>query len=85
MSCEAHAPRGGGRAALRAGRVLPHGALRKRQPVGKISMTSIFFAIFWRARSRLYQNEILQVNSTKYAFDSIFRSLQDVHTFAPLQ
>ena len=32
MSCEAHAPRGGWRAALRAGRVLPHGALRKRQP-----------------------------------------------------
>ena len=42
------------------------------------------FANFWRARSRLYQNEILQVN-TKYAFDSIFQALQDLHTFAPLR
>ena len=35
-----------------------------------------------RARSRLYQNEILQ---EKYAFDSIFQALQDLHPFAPLQ
>ena len=36
------------------------------------------FAIFWRARSRLYQNEILQENNnSKYAFDSIFQALQD--------
>ena len=40
------------------------------------------FAIFWRARSRLYQNEIL---ARKYAFDSIFQALQDLHPFAPLQ
>ena len=43
------------------------------------------FANFWRARSRLYQNEILQENNTKYAFDSIFQALQDLHPFAPLQ
>ena len=43
------------------------------------------FANFWRARSRLYQNEILQQKSTKYAFDSIFQALQDLHPFAPLQ
>ena len=42
------------------------------------------FANFWRARYRLYQNEILQVN-TKYAFDNIFQALQNLHTFAPLQ
>ena len=39
-------------------------------------------ANFWRARSRLYQNEILQEN---YAFDSIFQALQDLYPFAPLQ
>ena len=44
--------------------------------------SSVNFANFWRARSRLYQNEILQ---EKYAFDSILQTLQDVHTFAPLQ
>ena len=43
------------------------------------------FANFWRARSRLYQNEILQENTSKYAFDSIFQALQDLHPFAPLQ
>ena len=43
------------------------------------------FANFWRALSRLYQNEILQENNLKYAFDSIFQALQDLHTFAPLQ
>ena len=44
------------------------------------------FEKFWRARSRLYQNEILQENNnSKYAFDSIFQALQDLHTFAPLQ
>ena len=43
------------------------------------------FANFWRARSRLYQNEILQENNSKYAFDSIFQALQDLHPFAPLQ
>ena len=26
----------------------------------------------WRARSRLYRSQMLQVNNTKYAFDSIF-------------
>ena len=40
------------------------------------------FANFWRARSRLYRNQILRV---EYAFDSIFQALQDLHTFAPLQ
>ena len=40
------------------------------------------FCKFWRARSRLYQNEMLQ---EIYAFDSISQALQDVHTFAPLQ
>ena len=44
-----------------------------------------FFANFWRVRSRLYQNEILQENNSKYAFDSIFQDLQDLHPFAPLQ
>ena len=43
------------------------------------------FANFWRARSRLYQKEILQENNSKYAFASIFQALQDLHTFAPLQ
>ena len=43
------------------------------------------FANFWRARYRLYQNEILQENNSKYAFDSIFQALQDLHPFAPLQ
>ena len=42
----------------------------------------IIFAIFWRARSRLYQNENLQENMR---FGSIFQDLQDVHTVAPLQ
>ena len=42
------------------------------------------FANFWRARSRLYQNEILQENNTKYAFDSSFQALHDLHTFVPL-
>ena len=40
---------------------------------------------FYSSRSRLYQNEILQEKISKYAFDSIFQSLQDLHTFAPLQ
>ena len=40
------------------------------------------FAKFWRARSWLYQNEIF---ARKYAFDSIFQALQDLHPFAPLQ
>ena len=44
------------------------------------------FENVWRACSRLYQNEILQENiNSKYAFDSIFQALQDLHTFAPLQ
>ena len=43
------------------------------------------FAIFWRARSRLYQNEILQENMRLSRFDSIFQALQDLHSFAPLQ
>ena len=43
------------------------------------------FANFWRAHSRLYQNEILQENNSKYAFDSMFQALQDLHPFAPLQ
>ena len=43
------------------------------------------FANFLRARSRLYENEILQENNSKYAFDSIFQALQDLHPFAPLQ
>ena len=34
------------------------------------------FANLWRARSRLYQNEIF---ARKYAFDSIFQALQDLH------
>ena len=42
------------------------------------------FANFWRARSRLYQNESLQENMAN-AFDSIFQALQDLHPFAPLQ
>ena len=37
---------------------------------------------FWRARSRLYQNEILQENMRSTAFLQV---LQDVHTFAPLE
>ena len=56
-----------------------------RWPDGKISKIGNFFqnvANFWRARSRLYQNETLQ---KKYAFDSIFQALQDLHPFAPLQ
>ena len=40
------------------------------------------FANFWRARSRLYQNEILQEHMR---FDSIFEALQNLHTFARLQ
>ena len=40
------------------------------------------FSFFWRARSRLYQNENLQENMR---FGSIFQDLQDVHTFAPFQ
>ena len=49
--------------------------------IGKISKFLIF-ANFWRARSRLYQNEILQENMRLAAF---FHALQDLHTFAPLQ
>ena len=45
----------------------------------------IFCNLFLQARSRLYQNENFQLPSSKYAFDSIFQALQDVHTFAPLQ
>ena len=60
-------------------RVLPVPAT----PVPVYRYTGIF-AKFCRARSRLYQNEILQVN-TKYAFESIFQALQDLHTFAPLR
>ena len=41
------------------------------------------FANFWRARSRLYQNEILQENVRLTAFFKL--SLQDLHPFAPLQ
>ena len=41
--------------------------------------------MFWRARSRLYPNEILQENMRLSRFDSIFQDLQDVHTSAPLQ
>ena len=40
------------------------------------------FANFWRARSRLYQNEILQETMRSTAF---FQALQDLQTFAPLQ
>ena len=39
---------------------------------------------FWRARSRLYQNEIVQLNMAD-AFDKIFQVLQDLRTSAPLQ
>ena len=38
-------------------------------------------AIFWRARSRLYQRNFAR----KYVFDSIFQALQNLHSFAPLQ
>ena len=40
------------------------------------------FANFWRARSRLYQNESLQENMR---LTKSFQALQDAHTFAPLQ
>ena len=39
----------------------------------------------YRARSRLYRNEILQENMRLSRFDSIFQVLQDLHTSAPLQ
>ena len=59
---------------------------RELLPVGvtlaKLAIFFANFAIFWRARSRLYQNEFLQ---RKYAFDSIFQALQYLHPFAPLQ
>ena len=45
------------------------------------------FTYFWRARSRLYQNEILQENMRSTAFFKPYKSftLQDLHPFAPLQ
>ena len=43
------------------------------------------FAKIWRARSRLYQNISKRNFARKYAFDSIFQALQDLHTYAPLQ
>ena len=59
--------------------------------VSKISKISkilqlIFFANFWRACSRLYQNEILQENMRlTFNFDSISQALQDLLVSAPLQ
>ena len=42
--------------------------------IGKISVFfSAKFAIFWRARSRLYQNEILQENMRLTAFFKLYK------------
>ena len=40
---------------------------------GKISNILHFFANFWRARSRLYQNEILQENMRLTAFFKLYK------------
>ena len=40
------------------------------------------FGKLWEARSRLYRRRCLQV---KYAFESSWRDLQGLHTFAPLE
>ena len=63
---------------------MPGGRLSIRK-IGKIHLNLQFFANFWRARSRLHQNEILEENNSKYAFESAFQSLQDLHICAPLQ
>ena len=48
---------------------------------------SIFFLTFGKlreARSRLYRSRFLQVNGTKYSFESSWRDLLDLLAFAPL-
>ena len=44
----------------------------KISKIGKI-LQLIFFANFWRARSRLYQNEILQENMRLTAFFKLYK------------
>ena len=46
---------------------------RVRVRVSKIGKISKFLAIFWRARSRLYQNEILQENMRLTAFFKLYK------------
>ena len=48
------------------------------------SANFIDFRQLVRARSRLYRSRFLQPN-TQYSFCSIFRDLQEDHSFAPLQ
>ena len=47
-----------------------------------LQMLCKYFANFWRARSRLLSKRNF---ARKYAFDSIFQALQDLHTFAQMQ
>jgi hypothetical protein len=59
-------------------------ALRPRRPRGELNLEKCIFekcifeffenfAIFWRARSRLYQNEILQENMRLTAFFKLYK------------
>ena len=41
--------------------------------LAKLASFTIFFAKFWRARSRMYQNEILQENMRLTAFVKLYK------------
>ena len=71
--------RHGGAAEGAADARLPAGALGVRgSKIGKISKFLQFWAGSFSAVSK-------RNFARKYAFDSIFQALQDLHTFAPLQ
>ena len=67
----------GRRGALRrrghAGRHARQGSLGRQFIISKISNFLQNFANFWRARSRLYQNEILQENMRSAAFFKLYK------------
>ena len=51
----------------------------KTWKLGKISNSLKTFAVFWRARSRLYQNEILQENMRWTAFFKLYEICTLLH------
>ena len=77
LGADARGPAARPRARLRRAR------LRGGGHISKISKTNNFilqnFANFWRARSRLYQNELLQVNMRLIAFFKLYKMCTLLH------
>ena len=77
---------GGGGARRRLPRAADlRGALREDAPGPRPPKTSKVFHTFCNSLAGSFSAVSKRNFATKYAFDSIFQALQDLHTFAPLQ